>query len=259
MNNLRFEVADGVARVMLDRPDARNALDPDLAASLHQAARRCADDDAVRCVLLSGSGGFFSVGGDIGFFANQGAQAEDAIGALAREVHKAVLLFATMAKPLVTAINGPAAGAGLSLAILGDLVIAAASAHFTAGYSAIGMTPDGGLTWLLPRLVGIRRAQDMILTNRRIGAAEAVAIGLVTKVVPDGQLADEADMVAHSLARGAVRTLGTCRQLLITGTTNDLATHLDVEACAIGAAGAAAEGREGVAAFLEKRAPRFEA
>jgi len=250
-------IEGGIAWLTLARPDARNAVGPELAAALSDAAQLCSEDPAVRCVVLTGAGRYFCVGGALSLLAKAGASTEAEVLALARTLHAGVYRLATMAKPLVTAINGPAAGAGLSLAILGDIAIAAASAHFTVAYSAIGLTPDGGASWWLPRLVGLRRAQEMVLTNRRVDAEEAVRIGLVTRTVPDAELAGAAREIAETLAGGATQALGRCRQLLLASAHADLATQLDAEAGAIAAASGGPEGREGVAAFLAKRAPAF--
>jgi 2-(1,2-epoxy-1,2-dihydrophenyl)acetyl-CoA isomerase len=251
------EIAKGVAWLTLNRAERRNAVGPEMAQALHDAAVRCADDPAVRCVVLTGAGSFFCVGGDVDLFARVGDRAEETVGALARTFHAGVLRLATMPKPLITAVNGPAAGAGLSLAILGDIAIAARSAQFAVAYSAIGLTPDGGASWMLPRLVGLRRAQEMMLTNRRVGAEEAVTIGLVTRTVADDALLAAARETAEGLARGAVGALAACRELLHHGVVVGLAAQLDAEAVAIAAASGSAEGREGVAAFIGKRRPAF--
>ncbi|TCS15309.1 enoyl-CoA hydratase-related protein [Caulobacter sp. BK020] len=251
------EIARGVAWLTLNRPERRNAVGPEMARALHEAAIRCADDGDIRCVVLTGAGPFFCVGGDVDLFARIGDKAEETVGALARTFHAGVLRLATMAKPLVTAINGPAAGAGLSLAILGDIAIAARSAQFTVAYSAIGLTPDGGASWLLPRLVGLRRAQEMMLTNRRVGAEEAAAMGLVTRTVTDDDLVATARETAEALALGAVGALAACRRLLHGGAIVGLADQLDAEAASIAAASGSDEGREGVAAFMDKRRPAF--
>ncbi|AOH82702.1 enoyl-CoA hydratase [Sphingomonas panacis] len=252
-----FRVEDGVAWLTLDRPENRNALGPELAEALHAMADRCADDPTVRCVVLTGSGRFFCVGGDIAVFAQTGGDIEATVLKLARSFHAGILRLATMAKPLVVAVNGPAAGAGFSLALLGDIVIAADTAHFTAAYTAIGLTPDGGLSWWLPRLVGFRQAQDILLTNRRIDAGEAVHIGLITRVVPEGELEAAARETALALAAGPSAALARCRGLLLSAITTPLDAQLDAEAASIAAASAGAEGREGVAAFLAKRPPVF--
>ena len=254
---ITLDIVEGIAWLPLARPEKRNAVDPAFAASLLEMAEQCAANPAIRCVVLTGSGKFFCVGGDIDAFSAAGEDAEAAVGALASSFHSGVQRLATMEKPLVTAINGPAAGAGLSLAILGDIALAAASAHFTSAYSAVGLTPDGGASWWLPRLIGMRRAQEMILTNRRIGAEEAATIGLVTRVVPDEALRAEASTVASILATGPIRALARCRALLMESATADLSAQLDREAASIAKSAGAAEGREGVAAFLAKRPPRF--
>jgi 2-(1,2-epoxy-1,2-dihydrophenyl)acetyl-CoA isomerase len=254
---ITLDIEEDIAWLTLARPEKRNAVDPAFALCLHELAERCAADPRIRCVVLTGSGKFFCVGGDIGAFSAAGEDAEAAVGALARSFHAGIHRLATMEKPLVTAINGPAAGAGLSLAILGDIALAAASAHFTSAYSAVGLTPDGGASWWLPRLIGMRRAQEMILTNRRIGAEEAATIGLVTRVVPDDTLRTEASTVASALAKGPIRALARCRALLVESAAADLSTQLDREAASIAESAGEAEGREGVAAFLAKRPPRF--
>ncbi len=256
---IEMRLEDGVAWLTLSRPETRNAIGPDLASALLDAANACADDAKVRCVVLTASGRFFSVGGDIALFERAGDDVEEQVADLARTFHSGVLRLATMAKPLVTAINGPAAGAGLSLAILGDIAIAAASAHFTVAYSAIGLTPDGGASWLLPRLIGLRRAQEMVLTNRRVSADEAAAIGLVTRMVPDETLSAATHEAANMLAAGPSDALGRCRALFMASATADFAAQLDAEGTSIALASGGAEGREGISAFLGKRPPRFHA
>lgn len=255
--SITLDVQDGVAWLTLARPEKRNSVHPEFAFRLHELAEQCAADQNIRCVVLTGSGKFFCVGGDIDAFSAVGEDAEAGVGALARSFHAGIHRLATMEKPLVTAINGPAAGAGLSLAILGDIALAAASAHFTSAYTAVGLTPDGGASWWLPRLIGMRRAQEMLLTNRRIEAEEAADMGLVTRVVADDALHAEASIVASTLAKGPIRALARCRALLVESATADLSTQLDREAASIAESAGAAEGREGFAAFLAKRPPRF--
>ena len=259
MNNpaITLDIRDGIAWLTLARPEKRNSVDPEFAFRLNELAEQCAEDANIRCVVLTGSGKFFCVGGDIDAFSAAGEDAEAAVGALARSFHRGIHRLATMEKPFVTAINGPAAGAGLSLAILGDIALTAASAHFTSAYSAVGLTPDGGASWWLPRLIGMRRAQEMIFTNRRIGAEEAAGMGLVTRVVADERLRAETSAVASTLAKGPIRALARCRSLLVESINADLSTQLDREAASIAESAGAAEGREGVAAFLAKRPPHF--
>jgi 2-(1,2-epoxy-1,2-dihydrophenyl)acetyl-CoA isomerase len=155
-------------------------------------------------------------------------------------------------------INGPAAGAGFSLAILGDIALAARSAHFTLAYSSIGLSPDGGSTWMLPRLIGLRRAQELSIMNKRLSAEEALQMGLVTRVIDEASLRDEAKVVASQLAVAATRALGRTRSLLLRSFESSLDAQLDAESQAIVESSGDAESREGLAAFLAKRKPNFE-
>ena len=254
---LRFERRGAVARLTLDRPAQGNAISPAMARELLEASTVCDEDDGIRCVLLTGSGRMFCVGGDVGEFSGSG----DGLGALVKGstayLHMAIARFARMGKPLVTAVNGPAAGAGFGLAILGDIALAAASANLTVAYTAIGLTPDGATSWLLPRLVGLRRAQELVMSNRRVGAQEAAAMGLVTRVVEDAALGGEADALAEQLAAAATPALGRVRNLLLDSFTATLETQMEAEARAIADSCRTPQGREGIAAFVAKRKPEF--
>ncbi|RJG56154.1 enoyl-CoA hydratase [Sphingobium terrigena] len=252
-----FTVADGIARVTLNRPDAGNAVDLAMARALVDVAIRCQTDSAIRCVVLTGAGRLFCAGGDVSLFQSAGDHVDALLSELAGTLHMALARFARMAKPLLVLVNGPAAGAGLSLAISGDVVLCARSAHFTAAYGGLGLTPDGGMSWLLPRLVGLRKAQEIILTNRRIKAPEAEAIGMVTRLVEDGQLASEGDAVAATLANAATGAIGAARALLRQSFESGFETQLDNEVQAISNAGASAECREGLAAYFGKRPANF--
>jgi 2-(1,2-epoxy-1,2-dihydrophenyl)acetyl-CoA isomerase len=254
-----FSVDGPVATVTLNRPNAGNTIDGPLVDALLDAAIRCDDDPAIRCVVLTGNGKLFCGGGDITAFSATGDDMPVFLNLLAGKLHMAVSRFQRMAKPLLVAVNGPAAGAGLSLAISGDVVIAAHSAHFIAAYGSVGLTPDGGMSWLLPRHVGLRRAQEIILTNRKVTADEAAAIGMVTCTVPDEQLVEETAKTALSLANAATGAIVGARALLLESMNSPLETQLEREARSIVAAGRGPEWREGAAAFLERRAPDFSA
>jgi len=246
-----------VVTLTLNRPQNGNALNQDLGAALLDQAIRCDNDETIRCVVITGSGRIFCSGGDIEEFRKAGATMADMVSRGASTLHLAMSKLARMNKPLVTLVNGPAGGGGLSIALCGDIVIAASSAHFSVGYSAIGMTPDGGLTWLLPKLVGLRRAQEMILANRRLDAREAVAIGLVTRVVEDGALADEGRKIANELADSATGAIGEARSLILQGYGNGIEAQMEIEARAITRASIGGEAREGIAAFASRRKPLF--
>ena len=257
MDGIAFTVEDGIGRITLDRPEAGNAITLPLARALLAAAIRCQTDAAIRCIVLSGNGRLFCAGGDVQLLAGAGDKRSEVLSELIATFHAAVARLARAPKPLVTLVNGPAAGAGFSLAMLGDVVIGARSAHFTAAYGAIGLTPDGGLSWLLPRLVGLRKAQDIILTNRRIKAEEAEAIGLVTRIVDDEALADEGLRVATALADAPMAALAASRALLADSFETGLETQLDRELRSMAAAGAGRESEEGLSALLAKRPANF--
>lgn len=250
---------NGIARLTLNRPEMGNAINVPLARALMEAAIECDEDESIRVVTLTGAGKLFCGGGDVGAFAGAGDKFSALLKELTAYVHSAVSRFSRMGKPMVTIINGPAAGAGFNLSLLGDIAIAAQSAHFTTAYTGIGLTPDGGATWLLPRLVGLRRAQEIILLNKRVSATEAAEIGMITRVVANDALAAEAEAIVTQLATGATRALGRTRTLLAGSFDTALETQLELEARNIAAAGRDAEGREGVAAFLAKRKPDFRA
>jgi len=256
--SLLFDVTEGVATLTLNRPDAANAVDLTLGRELMQAAIRCDEDPSVRAVLLTGAGGMFCAGGDLKAFAAYGEELPLLLKELTVYLHAATSRLARMRAPLVVAVNGAAGGAGLSLAAAGDLVLAAESAKFALAYTAVGLSPDGSSSWFLPRVIGLRRTQELMLTNRRLSAEEARDWGLVTRVVPDAELAPEARALAEQLAAGPTRAFGVVKQLLATSAQESLETQMELEARGIAGMSATRDGREGIQAFLEKRTPHFE-
>lgn len=252
-----LEVRDAVARLTLNRPQAANTLSLELAAALHDAALRCGDDPAVRAVIITGAGNTFSAGGDLKSFAAQGEQLPAHLKELVDHFHAAISHFARMDAPVIAAVNGVAAGGGMSLACACDFVVAAESARFTMAYTRAGLSPDGASTYFLPRLVGLRRALELTLTNRLLSAAEALEWGLVTRVVPDARLTEEVDALAAQLAAGAPRALGAAKRLLGDSWTETLETQMAHERHSLAAMARTSDAREGIAAFLEKRWPSF--
>jgi 2-(1,2-epoxy-1,2-dihydrophenyl)acetyl-CoA isomerase len=251
---VRTERDGRLLTITLDRPGQANALDMSTACQLREAVRLI--DHGVGCVLLRAEGANFCVGGDIRAFAAAPAPG-DFLGELASVVHDAVLGLASAAAPVVAAVNGWAAGAGLSLAACADITMAAESASFRSAYSAIGLSPDCGLTWTLPRLVGRARAADLLLTNRVVGAAEAAGIGLVARVVADDRLQAQAQEIAVELASGPTAAFGRIKKLLDASDRATLADQLDAEAASIAACADHPQGRAGVAAFTTGRRPVF--
>jgi 2-(1,2-epoxy-1,2-dihydrophenyl)acetyl-CoA isomerase len=208
-------------------------------------------------VVLTGAGKNFSVGGDLRFMHDAGEDVADAVYGLASTMHAGIMALAGLDAPVISAVRGAAAGGGMSIAIGADLVLAAESAHFTLAYTAIGFSPDGGSTWTLPRIVGMRRTIELMLLNERLSAARAYELGLVTRVVADDALDAEADALARRLARGPVGAHGAVKRLLRETYKTTYAKQLEDEAHTIAGLAAAPDGVEGVLAFLDRRAPHF--
>lgn len=253
---LDLDVRDGVAHLTLNRPDAANGINLELARDLMSATLAIAADPDARVVLLTGAGKMFCGGGDVKGFA-----AEDDLPTYLREtlgpLHGAITNLVRGDAPVVAAVQGSAAGAGMGLVGASDLVVAAESTKFVMAYTGIGFTPDGSSSWFLPRLVGLRRALELTFTNRVLSAAEALEWGLITQVVPDDGLHDAAAALATKLAAGPPWALTAAKRLLHTSLEETLETHLAREAEAISAASGTPDGIEGVAAFVEKRKPAF--
>ena len=254
---LSFDVNAGVARIGLNRPDAANAFNPALCRDLFDAAIACDEREDIRAVLLTGEGSMFSAGGDIKFFEVQG----DNLGASLKEItgllHAAIGRMAHMDAPVVGAINGMAAGAGFSLAATCDIAIAGSSTQFTMAYTAAGLSPDGSSTWFLPRLIGLRRARELMLTNRMLSADEAQQIGIIDRVVADNDLESEAMAQAKAFAAGPTKAFGATKRLLQDTWTSGLETQMDRETRSISDLTRTEDAREGIHAFVNKRKPSF--
>lgn len=196
------------ARIVLNRPEVGNALDTDSCRALLDAVHRCEADPAIRVVILTGAGRMFCAGGDVAGFSSAGSDLPRLLRDLTAPLHMAVARLARMPKPVITAVNGAAAGAGLSLALIGDIVLASDAASFSVAYPGVGLSPDGGATFLLPRLMGLRRAQAFILLNRKLSASEALDQGLATFVCPSADLAAETQAMAEQLSAAPTLTPG---------------------------------------------------
>lgn len=255
--NIQFEQRGNIAIVTLNRPDAANGINLALGHELMQIAIECDENPAIRAVVLTGAGKMFCAGGDLISFNALGEKLPHGIKELTTYLHAAVSRFARMDAPLITAINGTAAGAGMSLAIASDYAIAAESAKFTMAYTAAGLAPDGSSSFWLPRLVGLRRAQELILTNRRLSAQEAFEWQLVNRVVADADVLPEAIKLAEQLGAGPTRAFGTAKKLLLSTFNESLETQMEFEAQGIAAMSNSQDGKEGIAAFGEKRKPVF--
>ncbi len=254
---LTYELRGHVAHITLNRPEAANAINLQMSIDLMHASLATSSDPNVRAILLTGSGRFFCAGGDLKSFAAQGDDMPAHLMEVTTHLHGAVSRFTRGDAPLIAAINGVAAGAGMSLACSCDIVLAAESARFTMAYTKAGLTPDGSSTYFLPRKVGLRRALELTLLNPMLDAAQAREYGLVTRVVPDDRLQAEAAATAGEVAAGPTVALGAARRLFHSGLVETLETQMELETQAIARMATTADGREGVQAFLEKRAPTF--
>lgn len=254
---IHFTVKDAVAHITLNRPDAANALNDSMGKELMHVAIRCDEDPGIRAVLLTGQGKMFCAGGDLKQFAQMGDNLSAAFKELTTYCHAAISRFMRMDALLITAVNGPAAGIGMSLALSGDMVMASESAAFVAAYTAHGLSPDGAMTYLLPRLIGLARTRELILTNRRLTAKEALDWGMVNRVFPPDQLMNEAQSLAQTLARGPARSLATVKKLLSDTFSQTLETQMELEARGIAAMAKTADTQEGIHAFIAKRHPAF--
>ena len=254
---ITFEIEDGVGLICLNRPNDGNALIPEMARELLDAANRCDEDLEVRAVVLTGKGKMFCAGGDLKAFAAQGENVSLYTKDITQAFHAAISRFNWMDAPVVGAVNGTAAGGGFSLALTTDIAIAAESAKFTMAYTNAGLTPDGGSSYFLARMVGLRRAKEMALLNPVLSARQAMAWGLVNQVVADDQVLTTALEIAHQLAKGPTRSIGEAKRLILSGATESLESQMEKETRAIAVMAGSTDGREGIAAFIAKRTAEF--
>ena len=257
-DHILYDVSDGIATITLNRPNAYNALNEQLAREFHDAVIASSDDDAARVVVVTGSGRAFCAGGDVKSFGDRIDDIGVLVKRLTTELHGAVSRMIRMPKPVINAINGVAAGGGMSLALAGDLIFAAESATFTMAYTKIGASPDGSSTFTLPRLIGVKRALELTLLNPVLSAKEAVEWGLVNRVFADDQFQTEVRAIAAELAQGPTHAYGRAKALYYASINESLETQMEHETLAIAACGKTADFREGVFAFAEKRAPTFQ-
>jgi 2-(1,2-epoxy-1,2-dihydrophenyl)acetyl-CoA isomerase len=245
---VQYTVTNGVAHIELNRPDFYNAVDLTLALALASAVERAQGDESVRAVLLSGRGPAFCAGGDVKAMASA-VEPAATIAQLAWASHRAVMAMDALEKPLIAAVHGSAAGAGLGYVCAADLVLAGASAKFLSAFIGIGVTPDSGTSWYLPQIVGLHRALELTLLNRVLTARQALDWGLVTRVEPDDEVLDAAVRLASRLAAGPASALGRTRRLVRQAQSASLADHLDAEASSIASMVTSEDARGLIAAF----------
>ena len=256
-STIRLERDGGIAKLTLTRPDAANALNMEMAQALMRAAIELDEDESVRAVLLTGEGKMFCAGGDLGAMNAAGDGTSAYLMELTTNLHAAISRFARMRAPIVTAVNGTAAGAGFSMMCATELAIASETAKFTMAYTGAGLSPDGSSTYFLPRIIGTRRTLELMLTNRVLNSAEALEWGLVNQVVPADELMSTAENLVEHLASGPTESYGLVKRLLLNSAYDSLESQMEHEARGIAGSSRTADGKEGIAAFLEKRRPQF--
>jgi 2-(1,2-epoxy-1,2-dihydrophenyl)acetyl-CoA isomerase len=257
--NILLEIKDGVATLTLNRPDKLNSFTTEMHREVREAVRTVAADATVRCLLLTGAGRGFCAGQDLSDRAvAPGAERPDLGESLDKFYNPLIQALRALEKPVVCAVNGVAAGAGANIAFAADIVLAARSASFVQAFCKIGLVPDSGGTWTLPRLVGMARATALAMLGDKVSAEQAEAWGMIWKCVDDTRLTETAEGLARHLASQPTRGLALIKRAIQASATNTLDQQLDLERDLQRLAGRTQDYREGVAAFIEKRAPRFE-
>jgi enoyl-CoA hydratase/carnithine racemase len=260
-SELLCEIRSRVALITLNRPEARNALSERLTPALRRMIKQCGDDPKVGSLLISGAGNAFCAGGDVKGMGNNTGNAEIAleerIADLRMKQRTLTGALVAVRKPTIAALPGPAAGAGLALALACDIRIAAESAIMATGYARIGLTGDYGIAWLLTRLAGTSRARELMFLSERIDARRAETLGLINRVVPDAELREAAFALAKTLAEGPSIALASIKDNLDHAVTSDLLDSMDQEAENLIKAARTSDHKEAVRAFIEKRKPAF--
>jgi enoyl-CoA hydratase/carnithine racemase len=261
LKTLRIDVDGEIGTLTLDRPDSLNAMSPEMIGELVVAASWFADRAPLRALIVSGAGRAFSAGGDVNWF-KEGVDVDEidlpsSVRRGAEVLHQAITDFRRIPYPVIAAVNGVAAGAGFSLALMCDLRIASAEASFVCAYGRIGASPDGGMTYFLPRVVGPAKALELLLNDPLLSADQALEAGLVSKVAPADELASEARAKAEKLAAKAPHYVRMAKRLVAQSLDNSLTEHLQLERHGIADAMATEDLREGVTAFFDGREPTF--
>ena len=255
MSVITYKMEDQVAFIHLNRPEVYNSFNREMALALHARLNSCAEDDNIRCIVITGQGKAFSAGQDLNEAIEDNGISLERI--LSEHYNPLILKIQSLEKPIIAAVNGVAAGAGANMALACDIVIASKSASFIQAFSKIGLIPDSGGTYFLPRLIGWQKATALIFTGEKVSAEEAERMGLIYKYVEDDKLEEVVNALAFKLAKMPTLALGMAKRALYGSYTNDLSDQLELEKQLQVAAGNTDDYQEGVAAFLEKRKPKF--
>lgn len=255
---IEYSINGGVATIALNRPDSLNSFNQQMHAEVREAMQRVKDDPEIRCLLLTGKGRGFCAGQDLGDRSVSGDDSPPDLGeSVEKNYNPLIRSIMTLPKPVVCAVNGVAAGAGASIALACDIVLAAKSASFIQVFCKIGLVPDSGGTWNLPRAVGLPRAKGLAMLGDKLPAEKAELWGMIWQCVEDDDLMEQANKLAAHLATQPTRGLGRIKELLNASTARALDEELEAERQAMQELGQSADYAEGVAAFMEKRPPKF--
>lgn len=257
LDTLLFSEANGVAEITLNRPKSRNAINLELAKELKTVAEHCASSESIRAVLITGAGPVFCAGGDLLHFASAGDGLTDALDEMMSFYHPALEALANMNAPAIAAIDGPVAGAGVGIVASCSLAIASEASNFTLAYGMAGLNPDGSTTYHLPRLIGMRRAEEMMLTNRTLSAQDALDWGLISQVAAETEVLEKARATATRIAKGPTAAYGRTRRLLLASSSNTLEEQLELERENVLASTRTHDFKEGAKAFMERRPAEF--
>ena len=252
-----LDIQGGIATLTLNRPDNYNAMNLELAGELHQAVLECEQNVSVRVVIITGAGKAFCAGGDVKEFHQNLSDAPLYLKKLPTTLHKSISRICRMPKPVIAAVNGVAAGGGFSLTLACDLTMAAESAKFVPAYSEIAASPDLGMTFFLPRLIGAKKAFELAFVKKILTAQEAKEWGIVNSVVPDDQLIPEVTKIAKQLVDSSGLAIGSTKRLFQISQSQTLESQMENETEFISRAGGTGDFKEGVTAFVERRKPVF--
>lgn len=252
-----FNEQTGIATLTFNRPDVLNAINVPMAEAFLEAAKTLSTQQGLRCIVITGAGRAFMAGGDVASMAGTPEHTRDVINGLLIPLNEAILLLRSTDAPIIAGVKGAAAGAGMSLALTSDIIVADESARFLIAYNGIGAVPDCGGTWFLPHKIGSARATEMMMLGRSLTAIEAQQLGLVAEVSPEGTFAEVLTATADKIAKGPTRAFGAFRRLVDNASGRSLEVHLEAERQAFLKAAETADFAEGVSAFLAKRPATF--